>query len=364
MGKNKSRVALSGLARLANTIFNQTEETLSGTAELTKPQVAPKITPDPSPSSSTAAPPQDVKVARKASQLDEEGIDIPVAARPAKKRKIGFLGAGYEKYDATGLVPHYTSVEHVPKRLRKYYHQRERYFSLYSEGCLLDEEGWYSVTPELIADRIAERCRCDTIVDAFCGVGGNAIAFAKTCERVIAIDTSPVRLALARHNATIYGVQDRIEFILADFISFANSYTTLPGSRKIDIVFLSPPWGGPEYLAGSPTKEKSASKHDEDDLQQNGIYDLASIQPIHGAELFKLARKITPNVAYFLPRNTDIREISNLLLNEESSQTAGGQEKPQTEKVEVEEQWMASKLKVLTCYFGGLAAGQEDMFNS
>lgn len=63
------------------------------------------------------------------------------------------------------------------------YAQRKRLFSLYSKGCLLDEEGWYSVTPENIANQIAERCRCDTIVDAFCGVGGNTIAFAKTCER-------------------------------------------------------------------------------------------------------------------------------------------------------------------------------------
>ena len=54
---------------------------------------------------------------------------------------------------------------------------------MYSSGCLLDEEGWYSVTPEAIATQIAERCRCGTIVDAFCGVGGNAIAFAQTCER-------------------------------------------------------------------------------------------------------------------------------------------------------------------------------------
>jgi trimethylguanosine synthase len=30
---------------------------------------------------------------------------------------------------------------------------------------------------------IAERCRADTIVDAFCGSGGNAIQFAFTCER-------------------------------------------------------------------------------------------------------------------------------------------------------------------------------------
>jgi hypothetical protein len=60
--------------------------------------------------------------------------------------------------------------------------QRTRYFSRYDEGCLLDEEGWYSVTPEAVATQIAERCRCDVILDAFCGVGGNAIAFARTCQ--------------------------------------------------------------------------------------------------------------------------------------------------------------------------------------
>lgn len=54
---------------------------------------------------------------------------------------------------------------------------------MYESGCLLDDEGWYSVTPERVADQIAERCRCGVILDAFCGVGGNAIAFARTCER-------------------------------------------------------------------------------------------------------------------------------------------------------------------------------------
>lgn len=48
---------------------------------------------------------------------------------------------------------------------------------------LLDDTGWFSITPQPIAKHIAERCRCDVIIDAFCGVGGNAIEFAKTCER-------------------------------------------------------------------------------------------------------------------------------------------------------------------------------------
>ena len=59
--------------------------------------------------------------------------------------------------------------------LRKYWHQRHRLFSEYDEGVWLDYEGWFSVTPECIAFHIAERCRHGVVVDAFCGVGGNAI---------------------------------------------------------------------------------------------------------------------------------------------------------------------------------------------
>lgn len=48
-------------------------------------------------------------------------------------------------------------------------------------------EGWFSVTPEKIAEhiavRVAQAFNCDTIVDAFCGVGGNAIQFALTSKR-------------------------------------------------------------------------------------------------------------------------------------------------------------------------------------
>jgi RNA cap guanine-N2 methyltransferase len=34
-----------------------------------------------------------------------------------------------------------------------------------------------------VANFTAERLKCDIIIDAFCGVGGNSIQFAKTCER-------------------------------------------------------------------------------------------------------------------------------------------------------------------------------------
>ena len=179
---------------------------------------------------------------------------------------------------------------------------------------------------------------------------------------VIALDTSPTRLALARHNATIYGVADRIEFILGDYLEFANAYLSLPAcnTRKIDVVFLSPPWGGPEYLAGDVTNEVQNGASGQDAPETHPQFSLAQMRPIHGADLFKLTRKITRNVAYFLPRNTNLREVSSLL--DEASLSAKGKQKP--ENVEVEEEWMGSKLKALTCYFGGLAAGQEELFDA
>lgn len=38
--------------------------------------------------------------------------------------------------------------------------QRYDLFSRFDEGCRMDIEGWYSVTPELVAFQIAERCKC------------------------------------------------------------------------------------------------------------------------------------------------------------------------------------------------------------
>ena len=58
---------------------------------------------------------------------------------------------------------------------------------------------------------------------------------------MIAVDIDPVKIEYARHNAEVYGVADRIEFIVGDFMKVAPTL-------KADAVFLSPPWGGPQYL--------------------------------------------------------------------------------------------------------------------
>lgn len=84
---------------------------------------------------------------------------------------------------------------HVPD---KYWGQRYRYFSRFDEGVIMDEEGWYSVTPEAIARHIAERVCCDVVVDPFVGCGGNAVQFALVCHLVIAVDLDPIKLEYCR----------------------------------------------------------------------------------------------------------------------------------------------------------------------
>uniref|UniRef100_A0ACD6AAC3 Uncharacterized protein n=2 Tax=Avena sativa TaxID=4498 RepID=A0ACD6AAC3_AVESA len=123
----------------------------------------------------------------------------------------------------------------------KYWAHRHSLFSLYDRGVRMDAEGWYSATPEPIAAAQAARAApAGLVVDAFAGVGGNSIQFAARGCYVIAVEIDPCKVELARHNARIYGVEDMIEFVVGDFFRLAPSL-------KADLVFLSPPWGGPSY---------------------------------------------------------------------------------------------------------------------
>ena len=67
----------------------------------------------------------------------------------------------------------------------KYWTQRYSLFSLFDSGIKMDEEGWFSVTPEPIAKHHASRVGAGVTIDCFTGVGGNAIQFAAKCVTAI-----------------------------------------------------------------------------------------------------------------------------------------------------------------------------------
>lgn len=200
----------------------------------------------------------------------------------------------------------------------KYWHQRYRLFSRFDEGIKLDKESWFSVTPEKIAQHIAKRCACGVIVDAFCGAGGNTIQFASYCHQVIAIDIDPKKIELAKHNATVYGVVDKIEFIVGDYFDIAPLL-------KADGVFLSPPWGGPSY-----------AKHAE--------YDIGKIEP-NIYKTFEVSRRITENIALFVPKNSIINQLVQLSGEGNS--------------VEIEQNFLNKKVKTITAYYGDFVSHSD-----
>ncbi|XP_030540017.2 uncharacterized protein LOC115747853 isoform X2 [Rhodamnia argentea] len=199
--------------------------------------------------------------------------------------------------------------------IEKYWFQRYLLFSRFDEGIKMDEEGWFSVTPQSIARHHAVRCGGGIIVDGFTGVGGNAIQFARMGRHVIAVDIDPKKIEYAQHNAVVYDVDGEIDFVKGDFFILARNL-------KADTVFLSPPWGGPGY-----TKVKT--------------YNMKTmLKPHDGFFLFNVAKKIASKVVMFLPKNVDLNQLAELALSVQPPWS-----------LEVEKNYLNGKLKAVTAYF-------------
>jgi trimethylguanosine synthase len=124
--------------------------------------------------------------------------------------------------------------------LQKYWNRRYELFARFDLGIAVDEEGLYSAVPEEAALSVASIVRGTVVLDAFCGVGGSAIGMARAGLSVIALDIDAQRVCMARHNASIYEVGERIEFLTGDFRKVASTV-------EADSVYLDPRWGGPNY---------------------------------------------------------------------------------------------------------------------
>ncbi|XP_066969831.1 uncharacterized protein Tgs1 [Macrobrachium rosenbergii] len=252
--------------------------------------------------------------------FDEDGNPVSVPEKTEDSDSSDKEGRIWNEITANHKFVSYKNNQEIPppelpEHLLKYWAQRHRLFLRYDEGIRLDEESWYSVTPEMIAAHHAYRCRCDVVVDAFCGSGGNAIQLASTCKSVIAIDIDPAKIELARHNAAIYGVEDRIKFIVGDFLELAPTLSA-------DVVLLTPPWGGTGYF-------------------QERVYDVKKLGGAMDCEkVMQAARLITKNIALYLPRSSNLCQIIELA-------GLGG-------AVDLEYNYMNKKLKAVTAYFGKL----------
>ncbi|KAH3678403.1 hypothetical protein WICMUC_001420 [Wickerhamomyces mucosus] len=182
---------------------------------------------------------------------------------------------------------------------KKFWNQRYSLFSRFDEGVYMNQELWYSVTPESIAIFISKfiyACNpnIETICDVFCGGGGNTIQFARRFKNVIGIDINQENLYCTEKNCEVYGVEHKVKLYLGDWREISKGGKTFKKlQKKIDFLFASPPWGGTSY------KNKE-------------LFDLNDLQPLPIKELLESFFSISKNVCLFLPRNSDISQLSEI----------------------------------------------------
>lgn len=111
-----------------------------------------------------------------------------------------------------------------------------------------------------------------------------------------------------------------------------------------DVVFISPPWGGPGYSSSQ-------------------VFNLQTMVPLDGFRVFQVAQQVTDCIAYYVPRNVDVQQVSRpsslpplrlvcgqcACLSVQLAALAGP-----GGSVEVEQHFINSKLKTMTAYFGEL----------
>ena len=96
-------------------------------------------------------------------------------------------------------------------------------FSKFDFGIHLDEESWYSATPEEIAAHTADKLKRHlgkkvTIMDAFGGVGGNVIQFAKTLGKSVAVEIDQSKSLMCQNNCEIYKVENKVARVVSDYL--------------------------------------------------------------------------------------------------------------------------------------------------
>ena len=169
------------------------------------------------------------------------------------------------------------------EQYQKYWDRRYSKFSKFDDGIQTDLEGLFSVGPEEIADSNARKTNARTVVDGFCGIGGNTIGFAKYADHVYAIELDRGRIEMAKNNLKVYGLDHKVTFIEGDF------FTEAPKLRA-EAVFIAPPWGGPNYA-------------------QKETFTLNDFNP-SGKDILELAFKHFSKVVFQVPRNFNLSQLA------------------------------------------------------
>lgn len=133
-------------------------------------------------------------------------------------------------------------------------------FGTDADRMFFTRDGLQQATRRIVADRRAARLAADPsvrdVADLCCGVGSDAVAFARVGLSVYAVDADPQTVEVARANMVALGVCDRVQVVHADATSvdlagfdavFCDPARRAGGRRVFDPSAYSPSW---RFLSG------------------------------------------------------------------------------------------------------------------
>ena len=151
----------------------------------------------------------------------------------------------------------------------------------------LDEEALYSVTDQYTADKISKEIKkqfpdIHIITDATSCIGGNTYSFSKYFDTVYAIELDKLKYDYLSYNLSILD-STNIQLYHGDSIAI------IPTLQQ-DIIFLDPPWGGPNYK----------------DKKQIDLY----LSDIELSEVCRLLKSCCKYIALKVPTNFDLDKFT------------------------------------------------------
>ena len=128
------------------------------------------------------------------------------------------------------------------------------FFPSNNDKILIDDVGKYSISlpdkSKVICNLISKHVGSNdiTITDAMACIGGDTLSFSQTFKNVIAVEMDKIRFEYLKHNMELFETTN-IEFINNDYIKIKNML-------KQDVIYIDPPWGGPDYKTKKTIKIK------------------------------------------------------------------------------------------------------------
>jgi 16S rRNA G966 N2-methylase RsmD len=128
------------------------------------------------------------------------------------------------------------------------------FFPSNNDKIRIDNVGKYSISlpdkSQIITNLIGKYMGTNDIIitDAMACVGGDTLTFSKTFNKVNACELDKTRFEYLKHNMEVFE-QKNINYINDNYLSIYDKIIQ-------DVIYIDPPWGGPEYKKKDKIKIK------------------------------------------------------------------------------------------------------------